>query len=124
MDTNALLEKLHAVDLECRSLGRTAAILQWDQETYLPEAGVEERAEQLALLGALNHERFACDKTEQLLLELGSTGDNPSGDEKLPPLERDFIKVMRRDYDREKKLPLEFVAAAAKAEGLSIAAWA
>lgn len=123
MDMNSLQEKLHAIDRECRHLERTIAILQWDQETYLPEAGVEERAEQLALLGSLAHERFASAETGRLLDGLGSSSDNPGGDEKLPPLERDFLKVMRRDYDREKKLPNEFVAEAARAEGLSTAAW-
>ena len=123
MDTNALLEKLHAIDSECRCLERASAVLQWDQETCLPEEGVEERSEQLALLGSLRHERFASPQTGKILQELGSTADNPGGDEKLGLLERDFLKVMRRDYDREVKLPLDFVAAAAKAEGLSQAAW-
>ena len=123
MSANSLLEKLHTIDRECRHLERTSAILQWDQETYLPEAGVEERSEQLALIGTLSHERFVSAETERLLNELGSVSDNPMGDEKLLPLERDFLKVMRRDYDREKKLPTDFVAAAVKAEGLSIGAW-
>jgi carboxypeptidase Taq len=123
MDTNTLLEKLHSIDRECRHLEHASAILHWDQETYLPEAGLEERSEQLALLGSLAHERFVSAETGKFLEELGSVTGNPGGDEKLPQLERDFLKVMRKDYDREKKLPVEFVAAAAKAEGLSTGAW-
>ena len=123
MDANALLKKLHATDGECRSLERTIAVLQWDQETYLPDAAVDERADQLALLGKMTHELFASAETGRLLGELGSSADNPGGDEKLPRLERDFLKVMRRDYDREKKLPSDFVAGSVRAEGLSIAAW-
>ena len=123
MDTNTQLEKLHTIDKECRLLERTASLLHWDLETYLPPLGVEERAEQLALLGKLYHERFTAPETGKLLDELGSVTDNPRGDEKLPDLERDFLRRMRIDYDREKKLPLDFVAAAAKAEGLSQAAW-
>ncbi|MCL2833070.1 MAG: carboxypeptidase M32 [Treponema sp.] len=123
MDTNALLAKLHAIDGECRRLQDSMAILQWDQETYLPESGVEERAEQLALLGRIAHERFVCAETAHLLEELGSVTANPGGDEKLPAIERDFLRVTRRDYDREVKLPADFVSEAAKAEGLSTAAW-
>jgi len=124
MDTNSPLEKLHVIDRECCLLQRTAALLHWDMETYLPPLGIEERSEQLALLESLYHERFTSSETGHLLEELGSVTDNPQGDEKLPELERDFLKVTRRDYDKKKKLPVDFVAAAARAEGLSNAAWA
>jgi carboxypeptidase Taq len=123
MNSTALLEKLHKIDGECRYLEQTAAVLQWDQETYLPLEGVADRAEQLALVQGLAHERFTAAETGRLLTELGSVSENPRGDEKLPPLERDFCKVLRRRYDKAVKLPLEFVSAAARAEGLSQAAW-
>jgi len=123
MDKNNLLEKLHAIDRECCLLARTASLLHWDLETYLPSLGAEERSEQLALLERLHHERFTADETGRLLEELGSVTDNPRGDENLPELERDFLRMLRMDYDRSKKLPVDFVAAAAKAEGLSQAAW-
>jgi carboxypeptidase Taq len=105
-------------------LGKTLALLQWDEETCLPSGGVEERAEQLALLQGIAHERFVSPHIGHCLTELGSTPENPRGDEGLPALERDFLRVMRRAYDREVKLPVEFVSAAARAEGLSQAAWA
>ena len=124
MNTDVLLDKLHAIDRECRYLEQVSSVLQWDQETYLPKSGVNERSEQLALLGRLSHERFTSSETGLLLEELGSVSDNPLGDEKLPPLQRDFLKIMRRDYDRQKKLPSDFVTDAARAEGLSTASWA
>jgi carboxypeptidase Taq len=118
-----LLEKLHTIDRECCHLEKIAALLQWDQETYLPEMAVENRSEQLALLERMAHEKFTAPETGRLLDALGSVPENPRGDEKLPPLERDFLKVLRRKYDRAVKLPADFVAAAAKAEGLSQASW-
>jgi carboxypeptidase Taq len=121
--TSEPLEKLHRLDRECRSLEKVLAVLQWDEETCLPSKGVEERAEQLGLLRGLAHQRFVSPGTGRLLAELGSTSENPRGDEALPPLERDFLRVLRRSYDRETKLPGDFVRAAARAEGLSQAAW-
>jgi carboxypeptidase Taq len=118
------LAKLHAIDRECNYLEKAAAVLQWDQETYLPEMGVEDRSEQLAVLEGLAHQRFASPETGRLLAELGSEPGNLRGDGSLPDLERDFLKVLRRKYDRAVRLPPDFVAAAAKAEGLSQAAWA
>jgi carboxypeptidase Taq len=123
MEFAGLLEKLHAIDKECCHLEKIAALLHWDQETFLPELGVENRSEQLALLERMAHEKFAAPETGRLLDALGSAPENPGGDEKLPSLERDFLKVLRRNYDRAVKLPSGFVAAAAKAGGLSQAAW-
>jgi carboxypeptidase Taq len=123
MKTETSLEKLHRINEECCRLTNIAALLEWDQETYLPRKGVEDRAEQLALLEGIVHERAASPEVGRLLTELGSDTKNPSGDEKLPPVERDFLKVLRRDYDREVLLPKEFVSEVARAQGLSQAVW-
>ncbi len=123
MKSPEILEKLHTIDSEYRHLERVQALLQWDQETYLPEHGVEERAEQLALIEGIAHRRLVSGETGRLLAELGSVSENPRGREDLPGIERDFLRVMRRRYDRADKLPNDFVSAAAKAEGLSQAAW-
>jgi len=124
MNSNAKLEKLHAADREFRHLERVTAALQWDQETYLPSKGIEERAEQLALLEGIAHERLTAPETGNLLAETGSTSENPGGDSILPDYERGFLRVMRRHYDRAVKLPPDFVSDSARAEGLSQAAWA
>ncbi|MCL2130051.1 MAG: carboxypeptidase M32 [Treponema sp.] len=123
MALSETLEKLHAIDRESRYLDRAVAVLRWDQETYLPEKGVEERSEQLALLEGIAHDRLTSSESGRLLAELGSSCENPRGDESLPPLERDFLGVFHRNYDRAVKLPGDFVSAAARAEGLSQAAW-
>ncbi|MDR0449763.1 MAG: carboxypeptidase M32 [Treponema sp.] len=123
MKSNEILEKLHGIDRDCRHLEKISALLQWDQEACLPPAGTEERAGQLALIQGLAHERFTAPETGRLLGELGSVSANPRGDESLPPLERDFLRVTRRNYDKAVKLPVEFVASCARAESLSQAAW-
>ena len=51
-----------------------AAVLQWDQEVYMPPKGAEARGEQLATLQALAHRLFASDETARLLHAL-QTGD-------------------------------------------------
>ena len=123
MELSKTLEKLHIFDRECRHLERAVAVLQWDQETFLPDKGTEDRCEQLAMLEGIAHERSISAEAGRLLLELGSTQDNPRGDEKLPSIERDFLQVFRRNYDRKLKLPVDFVSQAARAAGLSQAAW-
>jgi carboxypeptidase Taq len=124
MNQKRALEKLHVIDNEYRHLQRILAALQWDQETYLPEKGVEERAEQLALIEGIAHQRLVNGETAALLEDAGSVSDNPRGSEDALPVERDFLRVMRRRYDKEVRLPADFVSDAARAQGLSQPAWA
>jgi carboxypeptidase Taq len=123
MDFESTLKDLHRIDREFGYLEKAAAALQWDQETYLPPQGVADRAEQLALMEGLAHERLTSTETGRLLEALGSTTATPRGDAALAPVERDFCRVLRRAYDRAVKLPPEFVADLARAEGHSQAAW-
>ena len=46
------------------------ALLEWDEETYMPPGGVENRSDQLALLAGLLHERGTDPKIGELLAEL------------------------------------------------------
>ena len=109
------LEKLMAMDRERMLLSRAAALLQWDQETYMPPAAVEERAEQLALLEGFAHEKLTAPETGDLLERCGKPDDETA---------RDFIRIFARDHARAVSLPADFVREAARAEGLSQAAWA
>ncbi|MDR2760063.1 MAG: carboxypeptidase M32 [Spirochaetaceae bacterium] len=123
MNPNTAVEQLHSIDRECRHLEKTTALLQWDQETQLPPGAVEDRAEQIALVQSIWHRKLTDPQTGRLLDELGADEQTPGGDEKLPRLERDFCRVFRRNYDRAVKLPEDLVRDAARAEGLSQAAW-
>ena len=53
-DLNKLIEKLREVS----DLNRAAAVLHWDQATYMPTQGAEARGRQLATLARLAHEKF------------------------------------------------------------------
>ena len=53
-------------------LNATAAVLGWDQETYMPPGAIEARAEQLTTLARLSHEKFT-DEGIGRLLEAAAT---------------------------------------------------
>ncbi len=122
MKLDALAE-LRRIDARARRMSRVSAVLQWDQETYLPAGAVEERAEQISDIEGLAHERFTDPRVGELLESLGSSAGNPSGAESLPFADRAFLRALRRDYDRRTKLPRDFVEAVARDQGLSQAAW-
>ena len=59
-------ELLEIVRAAC-DLQAAAALLEWDQETYMPEAGTEARARQIATIQSTSHELFVRDRTGELL---------------------------------------------------------
>ncbi|MGO8695494.1 MAG: carboxypeptidase M32 [Rectinemataceae bacterium] len=121
---NKDLARLVELDRERSLAMHIGAILGWDQETYMPPSGIEERSEQLALIEALAHEKATGPEIGELLFRLGSTTENPLGDASLEPMERAYLRVSRREYDKDTKLPTELVAEMARAASLSQAAWA
>ena len=80
----------------------SSAVLQWDQETYMPAKGASFRGQQLATLSELSHELFTHEETNSLLLEL-------LGRQDLSDDQRRNIELGFEDYTKQKKLPTEFV---------------
>lgn len=117
------IERLRALDVEANVVEHIGALLGWDQETYMPPGAIDERAEQLALIESLHHEKVTSPEIGELLESLGSTTAEPSGPESLPAMDRAYLRVMRRAYDQNTKLPADLVAEMARATSLSQAAW-
>ncbi|MCX8014237.1 MAG: carboxypeptidase M32, partial [Rectinema sp.] len=110
-------ERLIELDREHTLIAHIGSLLGWDQETYMPPRAIEERSSQLALIEGLAHQKATNPEIGELLASLESKSD-------LTDDERAYIRVVRRDYDREVKFPQEFVTEYAKAASMSQAAWA
>ncbi|HWP68444.1 MAG TPA: carboxypeptidase M32, partial [Rectinemataceae bacterium] len=110
------MKHLIELDKEHTLLSHIGAVLGWDQETYLPERGIEERAEQIAFMEGLSHEKAVNP-------EIGKMLDNMEADEKIEAIEKAYVRVMRREYDKETKLPSGLVTEMARQTSLSQAAW-
>ena len=95
------------------SLGRLAA---WDQRTMMPPAGAASRAQQLGALQRLAHERATGDDIGAWLEEIAADGD-------LGELDRDIVRVARRDWDRQRRVPADLAAARVKAAAEGQAVW-
>ena len=79
-----------------------SALLQWDQEVYMPAAGAEIRARQLATLSGISHE-LSTDPALGGILE--KLKNNPS----LSFSEKRNIDESLRDYNNRKKYTKAFV---------------
>ena len=94
----------------------SAAVLQWDQETYLPAKGAEFRARQLATLSEIAHEWFVDPSLGQLLKDLGTRGD-------LAEDQQRNVTLSLEDYDKQKKFSPAFVRRLSEASSRSFHSW-
>jgi len=100
------LKELKARLAEIDDLESAAALLVWDQNTYMPPGSAPARARQIATLQRLAHEKLTDVSMGRLLDELRPY------EESLPydADEASLIRVTRRDYERAIKVPPAFVA--------------
>jgi len=100
------LQKLRSHLIEIKDLKSAAALLEWDQSTYMPPGGAAARARQLATLGQLAHEKFTDPAIGQLLEDLRPYEESLPYDSD----EASLIRVTRRNYERAVKVPPPFMA--------------
>jgi carboxypeptidase Taq len=115
----ALLAELKGRLLEISDLAGTAAILSWDQSTYMPKGGAGSRGRQCALMSRLMHERRTDPGLGRLLDRLTPYGES------LPPDSDDaaLIRVTGRDFAKAIKVPAGFVERLSAHSSASYDAW-
>jgi carboxypeptidase Taq len=94
-----------------------SAVLQWDQETYLPPKGNDFRGQQIATLSEIAHQLFTDKKMGELLEQLSSCED-------LTSSEKRNISLSNEDYKRNVKLSTAFVRQMSETVNQSYHAWA
>ncbi len=120
---NALKTKLRKI----HHIRDAAAVLSWDQETYMPAGSGRIRAEQLATLQMVAHNQFVSSEVETLL---GSFVDIQTGillPEQQTTLDDSSQALLRetwRDFSRAKKLPSDFVHELEREISLAQQVWA
>ncbi len=103
---------------EIRDLNKAAALLGWDQQTYMPPGGAAARAEQLATLQKTAHAWFIADEIGELIEALRGAGWDYDSDE------ASLVRVVSRDHEKARKVPGELVAEFARVTALAYEAWA
>ena len=108
---DGLIRRVKAVSL----LGSCGAVLHWDHQTYMPPKGGGHRAEQLALLAGLCHERFT-DPEIGDLLSLAETGELERASGSAAAVN---LREIRRAYDRATRIPAALVQELARTSTLA-----
>ncbi len=103
---------------EAATLSSIRATLAWDQETMMPPRGAAFRAEEIALVSTLEHQRLTHARIGELV---GACEADPGlvSDE----LAAANLREIRRDYERATKLPTDLVAEIARTSSQAVEAW-
>jgi carboxypeptidase Taq len=117
MKTEAYAELVHRLR-EAATVGSIRSCLSWDQETMMPPRGAEFRAEEIAFVSALEHEKISHPRIGELL-EACEADTSLASDEARAA----NLREIRRDHERSKKLPTELVAEIARTSSQALEAW-
>jgi carboxypeptidase Taq len=94
----------------------SVALLQWDQETYMPISGADFRSRQIATLSELAHTRFTAATFGRLLENLRSRND-------LGEEQQVNIGLSSYDFGQQVKLPATFVRKISETTSKAYHAW-
>jgi carboxypeptidase Taq len=117
---SAAFEELRRRLAEIDDLRRASALLDWDQQVMMPSRGAAVRAEHLATLKRVGHEKFTSPEIGRLLEELASFEAGHEYDS----FEASLVRVTRRDWEKARKVPAELRAAISRASSLAHPVWA
>ena len=104
---------------EISDLQRAGSLLVWDQETKMPPLGAPARAEQLATVARLAHDRATAPELGSLLEELRELeeGSEPGS------FEASVVRVARRDHEKRRRVPSDLRAEMTRAGSVGYGAW-
>jgi carboxypeptidase Taq len=114
------IEGLQGHLAEIKALIEAAAVLGWDQQTYMPPGGAESRAAQLTALSQVIHQKLTSAEAERLLdsAQKAVQGADYDSDEAA------LVRAARRDFDQATKIPTALVAELTRVTSLAHAQWA
>ena len=111
------IETIEKYQKEIIILGRILGLLDWDNQTYMPKMGSEDRAEQTAYISGLIHEKMTDDNFWKVVKKLYENVNELNNREKR------MVEILYKQISKSKKLPKEFVEELSREKSLSFNAW-
>ena len=104
---------------EISDLSKTGALLGWDQHVMMPPGGAALRAEQLATVGRIAHQKFTSPEVGKLIDDLRGWGEQQEYDS----FEASLIRVAAADWEKASKVPSELRAEMSRSAALANPVW-
>jgi carboxypeptidase Taq len=117
--SQATFDELRGRLAEISDLGKTMALLAWDQQVMMPARGAAIRAEQLATVGRIAHQKFTAPEVGKLLDELRDWAEQQDYDS----FEASLVRVVSRDWEKASKVPADLRAEMSRAAALAQPVW-
>ena len=111
------LDFIYKQQKELSVIGGIGALLGWDQMTYMPIRGADDRSEQTAFISKISHEKIISDEFWKHIQILSKNIDN------LSEKDRVVIRRLKKDVEKSRKIPSEFVERSAKITTLAYQSW-
>jgi carboxypeptidase Taq len=104
---------------EVTDLRNAERLLEWDQQTMMPPRGGQARADAIATLERITHDRFVSADTGHLLEAAAGAlnGASPDSDDAR------LVKVVRRQWEKARRVPSDLAAELAHAGSVGQEAW-
>ena len=116
---SAAFDDLSSRLAEIGDLSAAASLLAWDQQVMMPPRGAASRAEHLATLKRVTHEKFTAPEIGRLLEGLVPFEEAHEYDS----FEASLIRVTRHDWEKARKVPSELRAEMSRAASLALPVW-
>lgn len=115
------LQKLRNRLAELVDLSAVEMLLGWDQLVMMPAEGGAGRAEQQGTLARLVHERATSAEIGRWLDEI--EGGEGGGVARLDEVDREVVRVARRDWERARRVPEDLAAEISRAGATGQEVW-
>src|ERR1044072_743437 len=116
IDTSTLYARYQEITQRAADLNYAAAVLGWDQETYMPPKGFAARGRQLATLATQAHAMLTSQEYHQLLQDLAAA-------EGLTDVQAVNVRLSLEDFEKASHLPDAFVEELTQATSTALNAW-
>jgi carboxypeptidase Taq len=116
MPTTLIDQYYHKIQ-EMKLLTSVANLLEWDQQNQMPPKATKARADKLALINKLHHERMIDKEFARILNNVYEQRDT------LSDIDRRSVEFTKRQYDKKAKLPTAFVEKFSRATSHGHTSW-
>ncbi|HYB23222.1 MAG TPA: carboxypeptidase M32 [Solirubrobacteraceae bacterium] len=114
------IEQLRGRMAELADLASLEMLASWDQQVMMPVEGAVARAQQLGVLARITHERATAAEIGDWLEEIAAA---LRAGEQLEEIDRDIVRIARRDWERARRVPEELAAELAQASAAGQESW-
>ncbi|UCC79040.1 MAG: carboxypeptidase M32, partial [Candidatus Zixiibacteriota bacterium] len=114
-----LLKELYDINREAAVLSSCNSVLHWDERTYMPRGGAENRADMISLLAGMVHDKQTSPRIGEIIDELLSDGIDPKEDS----IDAANVRELKRDYELNIKIPKSLVEELSKTVTLAQGKW-